>query len=475
MSNQTKPHNEIKSMSIKNNILRLLPVFAQNIVISLYGYKLIKQRYGQEYYRYRNELMQMKGCSIEKLQEQQNVMLNNFIHYAIKKSKFYRYLYKNINLDEPFSISSLKALPIVTKEMLRENLDDVYTLPTDQGVSSFTGGTTGKSLQVVFTDDDFQHRMAYLDAFKLKLGIDPFLVRKATFSGREFTRGWATSLTKTFWRNNWAYKQRLYSTFDMTQDNLSYYVKNLNSYQPQQINGFVSAIYQLAKYISQHEITLTFQPQAIFTTSETLLPFHRQLIEKTFSCPVYNQYASAEGAPFITQCNAGNLHYNLDTGVIEVLNTAAGQEMLVTSFTTHGTPLIRYQIGDLIQFKKGVCSCGSSHPLVESIDGRQVESLTSSEYGNVSLSHLADVIKGLPNCIRSVQFQQYTIDEIQVLLNVDKNLFDQHAEDKIAKALTHRFGKKTQFTFKLVNDIPKEKSGKFSLIKNYLAPSVGKS
>ena len=460
-------------MSIKNNILKLLPIFAQNIVISLYGYKLMKQRYGQEYYRYRNELMQMKDCSLEQLEQQQNVMLNSFIHFAIKNSKFYRDLYKEVNLGETCSVSSLKALPIVTKEMLRENLDDVYTLPTAQGVSSFTGGTTGKSLQVVFTEEDFQHRMAHLDTFKLKLGIDPFLVRKATFSGREFTRGWATSLTKIFWRNNWAYKQRLYSTFDMTENNLSYYVKNLNNYQPQQINGFVSAIYQLAKYIDQQQLKLTFQPQAIFTTSETLLPFHRQLIEKTFSCKVYNQYASAEGAPFITQCKAGNLHYNLDTGVIEVLNTPAGQEMLVTSFTTHGTPLIRYQIGDLIQFKNGVCSCGSNHPLVESIDGRQVESLTSSEYGNVSLSHLADVIKGLPNCIRSVQFQQYTIDEIQILLNVDKNLFDQQAENKIAQSLTHRFGKKTKFTFKLVNDIPKEKSGKFSLIKNYLPPSVG--
>lgn len=461
-------------MSIKNNILKLLPVFAQNIVISLYGYKLIKQRYGQEYYRYRNEFMQMKSASLEQLQDQQNDMLNNFIHFAIKHSDFYRNLYKDVNLDEPFNLSSLTNLPIVTKEMLRENLDDVYTLPSEQGVLSFTGGTTGKSLQVIFTHDDFQKRMAYLDAFKLKLGIDPFLARKATFSGREFTRGWATSLSKTFWRNNWPYKQRLYSTFDMTQNNLGYYVKDLNSYQPQQINGFVSAIYQLAKYIDQQQLTLTFQPQAIFTTSETLLPFHRKLIEKVFNCSVYNQYASAEGAPFITQCNAGNLHYNLDTGVIEVLNTKAGQEMLVTSFTTHGTPLIRYQIGDLIQFKNGQCRCGSHHPLVESIDGRQVESLTSSQYGNVSLSHLADVIKGLPNCVRSVQFQQYKIDEIQVLLNVDKNLFDQQAEDKIAEALTHRFGKKTQFAFKLVNDIPKEKSGKFSLIKNYLA-SVGKS
>lgn len=455
-------------MSLKKQILEFLPVFAQDIIISFYGYILIKQRYGVEYYQYRDNLLKEEAKSSTDLLIEQNDLLNNFVRFAYKNSTFYQSLYEKVDFDQAITLESLVELPIITKEMLRTNLNDVYTINCNQGISSFTGGTTGKSLQVVFTKEDFQKRMAYLDAYKLRLGIDPFESKKATFSGREFTRGWATSFSNKFWRNNWSYKQRLYSTFDMVEDNLPFYVQDLNRYKPDVLNGFVSAIFQLAKFIEQKQLILSFQVKAIFTTSETLLPFHRELIEKVFKCSVYNQYASAEGAPFVTQCSAGSLHYNTDTGVIEVVETDAGTEMLITSFTTHGTPLIRYKIGDLIKFKTGECCCGSLHPLVESIDGRQVEFLISKQHGHVSLSHLADVIKGLPNCVINVQFQQHKVDLIDVLLNVDQTLYDQKAEDKITKALMHRFGKGTQFIFKLVDHIPKEDSGKFSLIKNFI-------
>ena len=455
-------------MSLKNKILDLLPVFAQDLMISFYGYVLIKQRYGDEYHQYRDSLLKQTSKSSADLLVEQNELLNDFVRYANKNSEFYRTLYKNVNFDQAITIDSLAKLPVVTKEMLRANLEQVYSLEPSQGISSFTGGTTGKSLQVIFTKEDFQKRMAYLDAYKINLGVDPFESKKATFSGREFTRGWATSFSNKFWRNNWSYKQRLYSTFDMIEKNLPLYVQDLNRYQPEVLNGFVSAIFQLAKFIEQKKLPLKFQVKAIFTTSETLLPFHREVIEKVFKCKVYNQYASAEGAPFVTQCSVGNLHYNTDTGVIEILETATGNEMLVTSFTTHGTPLIRYKIGDLINFKAGECSCGSLHPLVDSIDGRQVEFLISKQYGHVSLSHLADVIKGLPNCVINVQFQQYKIDVIDVLLNVDHDLYNQKAENKIASALARRFGDDTQFTFKLVDNIPKESSGKFALIKNFV-------
>ena len=148
-----------------------------------------------------------------------------------------------------------------------------------------------------------------------------------------------------FWRFNSAYNQKLYSTFDMRYENLDYYVTDLNKFAPEIINGFVSAIYQLAKYIIDQKRTIVFKPKAIFTTSETLLPIHRVIIEKAFQAKVFNQYASAEGAPFITECVAGKLHYNIDTGIIEPQEDG---RMLVTSFTTHGTPLIRYNIGDSI-------------------------------------------------------------------------------------------------------------------------------
>jgi len=443
-------------------IYQFSPVWFQNIIISIYGYIIYKQRYGKVYHDTFSLLINKDYSDYDKELKNQLELLRAFLKHAVDKSPFYKALYKDIAISDVNSIEDLKQLPVVDKEMLRQNIEQVYTIPEKEGMVSFTGGTTGKSLKVIYTKDDFQRRMAYLDAFKHRLGIDTFKAKKATFSGRELT---VNPKSKIFWRYNFIYKQRLYSTFDLTEANMSLYVSDLNKFKPDVMNGFVSALYELAGFIDRNKCELEFKPKAIFTTSETLLTVHRELIERVFGAKIYNQYASAEGAPFVTECKKGNLHYNIDTGVIETAGEDNDQ-MIITSFTTHGTPLIRYNIGDLITFKTGSCTCGSSHPLVEKIEGRKVDFLFSKTKGKISLSHLADVIKGNPNSVKKMQFVQDGIDDIKVNVVVDESLFTKEHEDVILKEMRYRFGEEAAIKVVKVDDIPREKSGKFSIIKN---------
>ena len=436
------------------------PIWLQNLLISLYGYKLYRQRYGKVYHEYIEELRNKDYSDLQSAEEYQNAELIKLVNYAVNNSPFYKEFYKGINISEIKTVDDLKLLPILEKETLRQNIEKIYTIKPEDGMKSFTGGTTGKSLMVVYTKDDYQKRMVHIDFFKEKLNITNKM-RRATFSGRQFIP--PNQNSKVFWRYNYILKQKLYSTFNLMNNNLPYYVEDLNIFKPEIINGFVSAIYDIAKYIKTNNISLTFNPIAIFTTSETLLPFHTEMIEEAFGCPVYNQYASAEGAPFITECKNRELHYNLDTGIIEIVNDV---EMLVTSFNTYGTPLIRYRIGDSIIFKDGKCTCGCCYPLVKEIQGRQVEYLISREKGKVSLSHLADVIKGLPNCIRNMQFIQNNLDEIDIKIVVDKSRYRVEYGKLIIDEMAYRFGKKMKFNLIMVDEIPREKSGKYSLIKN---------
>lgn len=447
-------------------IYKKSPVWLQNVIISVYGYKIHRQRYGEVYFSTYNELISKDYTNYSNEIKNQEIELRAFLSHVVKNSVFYKNLYSDIDISSIRTIQDLKKLPIVDKELLRANIEKVYTLKEKDGVVSFTGGTTGKSLKVIFTKDDFQKRMAYLDAFKYRVGIEhPFQVKKATFSGRDFVH---SDTTKVFWRYNRAYNQRLYSTFYLSEKNIPFYINDLNKFKPEILNGFVSAIYELSDFIHRNKIHLSFTPKAIFTTSETLLPHHRELIEQVFKSRIYNQYASAEGAPFITECIKGNLHYNVDTGIIETVDTAYGSQMIVTSFTTNGTPLIRYNIGDTVTFKEGTCCCGSCHPLVMKIEGRKVDYLFSKEKGKISLSHLADVIKGIPNSIKKMQFVQETQDVIDILVVVDETKYVREHEDSILREMEYRFGKQTLVNILQVADIPREKSGKFSFIKNKL-------
>jgi phenylacetate-CoA ligase len=456
-------------MKLIKSIYSLSPVWIQNWIISFYGYILYKQRYGGDYYKFFNFYKNKDYSNLQNEKKIQYEELIKILKHAKENSVFYKNFYKNYDLSQIKNINDIKKLPILEKETLRRSINDIYTVPVNESISSFTGGTTGKSLEVRFTKQDFQKRMAYLDAFKYKLGIDTFKTKKATFSGRSFISNSFFSKNKVFSRYNYAYNQKLFSTFDMTTQNLPYYIKELNEFKPEVLNGFVSALYNLAKYIELNNIKLEFTTKAIFTTSETLLPMHRGLIEKVFKSKIYNQYASAEGAPFITECLFGNLHYNIDTGVIEVVDTDDGKEILVTSFTTYGTPLIRYRIGDKVVFKEGLCDCGSSHPLVESIEGRKVDYLFSLERGKISLSHLADIIKGMPNSVINIQFIQENIHTIIINMMVDRSIYVENMDKSILSEMKLRFGNKMKFKIVKVDEIRKSKSGKFSFIINKLS------
>jgi len=430
-------------------------------MISGYGRKVFKQRYGSVYHSTYSELIKKDYSNLESEKKVQLDRLKGFLKYAKQNSAFYGKLYKDIDLANITRIEDLKQLPIVTKEDLRMNIEDVHTISEDKGYASFTGGTTGKSLKVIFNFDDFQARMAYLDAFKYRAGLlDPMNCRKATFSGRDLV---VKAGKPVFWRHNRVYNQRLYSTFDITEENLPFYIGDINTFKPEVINGFVSAIYDVANFIESNNLELSFKPTAIFTTSETLLPFHRDLIERVFDCKVFNQYASAEGAPFITECPSGNLHYNIDTGVIELIE---GNQMVVTSFTTKGTPLIRYNIGDTMELSDIECDCGSCHPVVKHIEGRKVDFLYSKVKGKISLSHLADVVKGIPNSVKKMQFVQDSKEEIEVKIVIDQALFEDKHKRSILDQMKYRFGNDTAIKIVMVDDIPREASGKFSLIKN---------
>jgi phenylacetate-CoA ligase len=454
-------------MSYFKKIFVNSPIWLQNLMISLYGYQLYRKKYGAEYVKAYNKYINTDYSNVEEQNKIQFEELKRIISYAKNYSPFYKEFYKNINIDQITCISDITKLPIMEKEIFRKNLKNIYTVSEKEGIVSYTGGTTGKALKVIFCKNDFQKRMAYLDAFKQRVGIDPFKTTKATFSGREFTNNKISKRRNIYWRYNFFYRQKFYSTFDMVETNLPYYVEDLNKFKPRIINGFVSAIYDLATYIKRNDIKLKFIPEAIFTTSETLLPLHRERIESVFMSKIFNQYASSEGAPFITECLCGNLHYNIDTGVIEVYKTNNGPEMLVTSFTSYGTPLIRYQIGDSIRFKEGKCECGSCHPLVEAIEGRQVDYLYSKERGKVSLSHLADVIKGLPGSIKKMQFIQDNVSNITIKLVVDESIYNEnHDEASIINEMKYRFGNNMKIRINRMDDIPNEKSGKYALIKN---------
>ncbi len=438
------------------------PIWLQNVMCSVKGYSNNRSRYGKKYWEYREFFNKFDALSIEEQFEYQRKALIDFIKYAVNNSKFYQELYSGIDIDAVKNVEDLKKLPIVDKEMLRANINDVMTI--DGGVEEHTGGTTGKSLVVRSTLDDSMWRMALLDHFKSRVGFEHRVMKRATFNGKHIVP--ANQKKKIFWRYNDACKQMIYSSFSLTEENIGYYVDSLNKFKPQAIDGFFTSMLDVADYIERHNLTLEFKPIAIFPTSETLTDIGREKLERVFGCKVYNQYASSEGAPFVTECPNQKLHIELSSGVFEHISDDT-DEVLVTSFSTHGTPLIRYRIGDSMIFDdNSICDCGLKGPLVKEIIGRRLDFLYTAEGAKINAGNVANILKNVPNTIIHAKFIQEKMDEVTMLIEIDKEKFKKEHQQRLIDEFAHKFGNNTKLIIKVVESIPRADSGKFRMIIN---------
>lgn len=105
-----------------------------------------------------------------------------------------------------------------------------------------------------------------------------------------------------------------------------------------------------ARYCRRHGIrfpTLRF----IVSSYEFVSRVHRRALERAFGVPVLNLYGSTETGHLLMEDEAGRLAPSLDTAVLEVINRDASGvgELVVTTLTNEYMPLIRYQIGDLVE------------------------------------------------------------------------------------------------------------------------------
>lgn len=437
------------------------PIFFQNLMATAYGFKEKVSRYGGKYREYLKELDEIHHLSKPQLEKLQFDELMRLLQFAKQKSRFYAKLYQGIDLETFTGVEDLKKLPILTKEMIRTHISDIVTIPKEDSVIRSTGGTTGKSLEVYFTKEDIQKRMAILDYFKSRHGFYNLSMKRATFSGKHLIP--QEQKEKNFWRYNYAMKQMLYSVFHLTEENIPYYIKSLNAFRPAVLDGYISSIYDLANYMERNKVRLDFELMAIFPTAEPVNEEQRSAIERVFHCKVYDQYASSEGAPFIYECEDGKLHYDISTGIIE--NKEDSNEILVTSFTRYGTPLIRYAIGDSVEFDKSgsTCTCSNPMPIVNKIEGRTGDYLFS--HNGSKVNEVAVSFNANPQGVIRYQLIQEAAHSIHVKLVVDDTFRYQDVK-VLEEEVKYKLGEEMFVYVEVVDEIPREKSGKYRLIVN---------
>jgi len=448
--------------SFTDRIFGASPDFMKDFLVTLGSSYLVFHRRSGAFRSFRALHQRWEKSSLAELRDLQKRKLAETVKNAATKSDFYRQKYAGLDIND------FESLPILEKVELQRSIDTIVIGDKRKLQPSFTGGTTGQGIVVYNGRASMQERIAVLDLFWEKHGYRQGRDRIAWVSGRPLL-GSADERKKRFWRTNWLLKIRYYSTFHLAQENLASYVRNLNEYKPRFISGFPSAISDIARYIEATENTVDFEVETIFTTSETLTPEQRALFERVFRCRVANQYASSEGAPWISECREGSLHMDLTTGVFEIVDEAGAAssdgEGIVTSFLMQDTPIIRYRIGDTFRMAEptGPCACGWQAPLVAEIGGRSADYLEVPGRGRIYNSQIGDCVKDVTSVI---SFQvEIVAGRLQVYLVVSsQQQFEEHDRATFLAKIRERMGD-LPVDIHFVKDIPRARSGKQSMVR----------
>lgn len=463
--------------SLAEKIYFRCPVFVQNVLVSLYGIKLYRERYSKNADAYLKQLLESEKYSKAEMDQLQERQFLELARIAIETVPHYRdWATENgLGMADFQSLKDLQKFPVLNKETVRANperfVSDLVADP-DKLIKLHTSGTTGSPMTVYCDADTRTHHYAFFSRLRHWFGLKA-RSRRATLFGRIIML--PENNRPPFWRFDIAQNNLLMSSYHLKKENLGFYYDKLVSFRPDEIIAYPSSIYQLALYIQENNLP-RLTPKVVITTAETLLAYQREVLERAFSAPVIDQYGCTEMAFFVSQCECGTMHSHPEHGLLETIG-ADGKPvknepgtLLATGFVNRSMPLIRYEVGDRASLSSDYanCACGRTFPVVLGVEGRLDDVIYRKD--GTPVGRLDPVFKGGSGIV-SAQIKQDCIGNVNVMV-VRTDAFGNRELEWLRHELEKRLGEDIAVTIDLVEKIEKQSNGKFKAVESDFRPGV---
>jgi len=181
----------------------------------------------------------------------------------------------------------------------------------------------------------------------------------------------------------------------------------------------------------------------------------RSEIEQTWDMLATDIYGLSEiiGPGVSQECHfKDGLHLFSDVFYPEIINPDTGKpvpegedgELVITTLTKQGIPLIRYRTRDIVSMTTAPCRCGRTSPRTSKIKGRTDDMIVVRGI-NVFPSQIEHVLLGIegthPHYQIVIDRQSHKLDNVEIMVEVDEKIFSDeikkmHAlEQKIKKEI----------------------------------------
>jgi phenylacetate-CoA ligase len=438
----------------------------RDILLPLY-WKYIKHLKVLDYYK---ELQAHQWNTLKVNRNLQRIKLFKLIQYASQNIPYYQRVIQEhqISFSEDTIFTDLKKFPLLTKEVIRNNFDQLYKFRDHTYYKNTSGGSTGEP--VIFYQDRY-----YFDwSMATKILFDEWTGRKI---GEPMVKLWG-SLSDVL-RGGQGFKgylrQQLYgvtilSTSRMAEEDMYKYLQRINKIKPYLIFAYTNSIDEFAHFIRKHHLSI-YSPQAIMTSAGVLYPEVCARIERVFQAPVFNRYGSREVGDIACNCEKSEgLHLIPDIHYLEIVDDEGKEvklgesgNIIVTLLTNYTMPLIRYKIGDRGILSDKDCKCGHGLPLLEKVVGRITGNFKNKLGDYISGGLFFSLFYFIEN-IKQFQVIQETIDYISInLVVIDKTKLKDMDKDfkEINQIIWKAMGNETKIKYNIVDEIKPSPSGKY--------------
>lgn len=433
---------------------------------------------GPSYWRLRRFLERAERWSADRIRSWQLERLQRIVAYAWDHVPAYRSLYKAAGVApaDIRSLDDLRRLPLVTKEMIRDDLRAF----TARDLSRFrrtyvtTGGSTGIPFGFYYTDTNRWAEKAFMHAGWSRVGFrlgDSATVLRGAWVGSE----------SDFWSEAPFDRHLLLSTYFLNERTYPRYREIIERHPRQHLQAYPSGATLLADLVIGAGDVGRFGWKIILLGSENVYSWQLERIARAFpSARVFAWYGHAEQAVLAPMCeHTRSYHAWPFYGVTEVLgadgaSVLPGQsgEIVGTSFWNYGTPFIRYRTADIAVRGADQCAaCGRNFPLLDAIEGRLQEIVVTRTGRYISMT-MINMHDDTFDALKQFQFYQDRPGRL-VLRAVPRRELASADVSSILGRLAPKLGDDMEVSLEVVAEIPRTARGKLRFLDQRLELTYG--
>ncbi|MCU0645520.1 MAG: hypothetical protein MUC94_14850 [bacterium] len=436
------------------------------------AYRVLKGDKQFQYLKELNDNLLLPRDLMEPLQWQKIQNLLNHVHHHVS---YYKKCFAahGIHPQDIKDKNDFSKIPLLTKSDIRTNGDDMIAQNFNRNalISNSTGGSTGENLNFYNTREMKDYVSANTIRFQSWTGFR-IGEREAKIWGAPFDVNNAKRIASRL--KNYVMNKIILSSYDLSEASMTSYARILSKFKPNLITAYPTPLYEFSRFLEAHHI-VSISPNSIICSAETLFPHQRELIEKVFSCKIYNRYGSREFGNIAQECHHHHgLHVADDRVYLEILNSDGKQaqpgeigEVVVTDLDNYGMPFLRYKIGDLGVYATSECPCGIKLSMLERVEGRIYDLVTTPAGKKISGTYWSFLTRSVPG-IKKFQVVQQQVDKITFKILGEEG-FNSDVIPILKAKIQQHCGSDFKVEFQIVDEIPLTKSGKFRFVISNLA------